>query len=710
MADWAEPFTRTRVSSLACSKCHQPEYEAWTRSHHAKANRDVIPEADAPAFADLSTATWAADFKFTTDATGHPVITQAIKGGETTEFQPAMRLAYDPLVQYLVEVEPGRFQTTDVAFDVHRHEWFSVYGEEERNPGEWGHWQGRGMNWNSMCARCHTTAFQRNYDPVTDRYSSNWTEHGIGCVQCHHVMAGHEPGGDALKNVDNVSSDRARSMETCAACHSRADSFTAAFVPGERYDDHFRLQLMDEAAMYYPDGQILDEVFVFGSFRHSKMHGAGVTCMDCHNPHSGALLLPQENNAICMQCHTAPGRDNAPPIDPVAHSFHSADSTGNRCVECHMAETTYMQRDPRRDHGFIIPDPVLSEELGMPNSCNRCHDDQTTEWAIEHFEAWYGEKMAGSRHRARARAVHAAYEGDSDIVPELLELIASETVSAWKATLLSLADRLRPGDPSVIATARKLRNDEDPLVRAGAVRALGADSASLPMVEEALDDPIRHVRMDAAWVLSRDLPAEHPARKEFESYLDLARDQPGGLYRVAQDAFNRGNPAKAVPMLKQAMEWDPLSPQIPEVLGFIHNAQGQRWEAARALEKAAELAVDNGQLPLYAALAWSEAGDLQRAESMLGEALRRDRTLMRAWYNLGLLQAQTGRLEDAAVSLLEAERLAPSETDAPYALATVYLRLDRSDDAVSAARRVLSIDASHVLAQRLIQDVLGGAE
>ena len=54
-----------------------------------------------------------------------------------------------------------------------------------------------------------------------------------------------------------------------------------------------------------------------------------------------------------------------------------------------MPQTTYMQRHPRRDHGFTIPDPLLTQELGVPNACNRCHEDQTTDWAIEATERWY---------------------------------------------------------------------------------------------------------------------------------------------------------------------------------------------------------------------------------------------------------------------------------------------------------------------------------
>src|SRR4029079_7662601 len=120
--------------------------------------------------------------------------------------------------------------------------------------------------------------------------------------------------------------------------------------------------------------------------------------------------------ALCLRCHGAPGPTNAPVLDPIAHSHHKADSTGNQCVTCHMATTTYMQRAPRHDHGFLKPDPLLTKELGIPNACNRCHADQTTDWASKFADEWYGAKMS-SRQRERARVVAAAQHWNGNATP-----------------------------------------------------------------------------------------------------------------------------------------------------------------------------------------------------------------------------------------------------------------------------------------------------
>ena len=63
-----------------------------------------------------------------------------------------------------------------LAFDPHRQEWFDIYGNEDRKPGEWGHWTGRGMTWNTMCAGCHNTRVRKNYDEATDTFHTTMAE------------------------------------------------------------------------------------------------------------------------------------------------------------------------------------------------------------------------------------------------------------------------------------------------------------------------------------------------------------------------------------------------------------------------------------------------------------------------------------------------------------------------------------------------------
>jgi predicted CXXCH cytochrome family protein len=138
--------------------------------------------------------------------------------------------------------------------------------------------------------------------------------------------------------------------------------------------------------MYHVDGQIKEEVYVYGSFLQSKMFHEGVNCLDCHNPHS--MKLKMEGNGLCLQCHSA--QEYQQP----KHLNHPADSAGGQCVSCHMPEKTYMGVDARRDHSFRIPRPELTEKFDVPNTCNSCHEDKPASWAVKQVKALYGNNNA----------------------------------------------------------------------------------------------------------------------------------------------------------------------------------------------------------------------------------------------------------------------------------------------------------------------------
>ena len=111
--------------------------------------------------------------------------------GAIEDYEVVRVIGHDPLRQFLVDGGNGRLQTLEASYDPHNAEWFNVYGDEDRQSGEWGHWTGRGMNWNAMCASCHNTRLRKNYDEASDSYHTSMAEMTVSCEACHGPMEKH---------------------------------------------------------------------------------------------------------------------------------------------------------------------------------------------------------------------------------------------------------------------------------------------------------------------------------------------------------------------------------------------------------------------------------------------------------------------------------------------------------------------------------------
>ncbi len=695
-------FEPVAFSSDSCRICHEGIFEKWQASHHALANRKMDAMMDDPAFSpERRLVSDGVESGFRRSEEGFEIET-ANRAGELQRFHPEMVLGHEPLRQYLVPFPNGRWQTTQVAWDPEKQEWFDVYEGEGRQPAEWGSWTNRGMNWNAQCAFCHMTNYNKGYELETDSYRSTWSAMGITCYQCHGSMEGHT---EAVEDPTYRKSppDLAATMDNCASCHSRHEELTGSFRSGDSYGDHFRLQLPVDARLYYPDGQVRDEVYVYGSFRMSRMGQAGVTCLDCHDAHSAELIAPVSNNALCMTCHAKPGIRNAPPIEPVAHSHHEAGSSGNLCIECHMPKTTFMKRDPRRDHGFTVPDPLMTRELGIPNACNACHADQSVAWAEEWVEKWYGERMRRPERR-RTRALAKAHAGDPAATGALLELLKVEQNPIWRATMITL---LRPAStrPEVRRLLLESTRDADSLIRSAAVQVLGEDHTSRKYSRALVKDASRSVRLAAAWNLRDELHPSAPAFRELTQYLDFHADQPAGAGLRAQFAFARGNTANAEAWFRKAVAWDPSSAAALENLALLQNARGRPEEALTTFTKATLLDPGNARYPFMMALIHSESGRRGEAERLLGKAVELDPGFARGWYNLGLIHAEQERLGAAIELMKKAEALDPHSPDAAYARATLHFRRGEVEEAREAAKRTLRINPDHAQATGFLKQL-----
>ena len=711
------------AGSKSCRECHAAAFDLWRGSDHQLAERLPDPKMDGKAF-DPSR-----EFK-------HPSITSDISSeedrfliatlglsGKKESFEVERVIGESPLRQYLIELPRGRWQAVDLAHDPHKNEWFNVFGDEDRQAGEWGHWTGRGMNWNTQCASCHNTRLRKNYDEETDSYDTAMAERSVGCEACHGPMKAHvdwrkEFAGTTDKDPTLRKFDSTQWLATCGKCHSRRTELTGDFKPGERYLDHFSHVIPDASEIYHADGQVREENYVLTSFLSSKMHHAGVRCMDCHEPHSTKIL--QTGNALCMRCHTGT-YPNSPKIDPPTHTHHKLNGEGGQCVNCHMPQTTYMQRDPRRDHGFTIPDPLLTKEHGIPNACNRCHADKDTDWAIAAVDKWYGPRMDRPT-RKRARTIALAREGATGSRDNLLQLLREEKTPFWKAVATEL---LYPWsyDPEVTTLLLGNLTHTNALLRGTTARALGPlAQQNNPQVDAAigklLDDPIRKVRVDAAWALrdqidplSKTGPRNRvdPKSRAGEDLLRMLAynvDMPTGALQKAVYHLDRVEFKKAEDYFRRAIKLDSYSAPLRHEFAVALSMMERPNEAIDALNEAIRLDPNEAEYHYKLALAWNETGQTDKTAPSLVKAVQLNPRHSRAWYNLGLARNQAGQPEAAIAALLKAENLEQNDPSIPYARATILLNpLRRIPEAIEAAQRALQIQPGYGPARALLQEL-----
>jgi len=704
----------TLVDEGACAACHAEETRRWRGSHH---NRAMQVADDSTVLGDFDGTTFRAHGMTTRfwRRAGRFIVTTDGPDGRPADFEVRYTFGVAPLQQYLVALPGGRWQALSVAWDTARKRWFHLYPNERIDHTDELHWTKPSQNWNFMCAECHSTGVQKNYDPATDRYDTRWFQIDVGCQACHGPGSAHQAwartrargraAGAAAMGLatDLRATNGTAQLEACGRCHARRSAITAEYVYGRPLMDTHLPALLEEG-LYHADGQIRDEDYEYGSFLQSRMNAKGVRCTDCHDPHSGGLRA--EGNALCVRCHNVQtpkvraGIDvselQSKGYDSHDHTFHVPGTPGSRCLECHAPRTTYMVVDPRIDHSFRIPRPDLSVRFGTPNACNGCHRDRTPQWAAGEI----ARRHPGYRPRPHyGEALDAGRRGAPGAVAALIELIRDRTSPAIvRATAIELLARF-PGALSGALTADVIR-DPDPLVRRAVVEALESvpDSERRPWLTSVLRDPVRAVRIEAARVLAGTpdwvppdsvRPAFEDASAELETSLRANQDRVEGRCALAHLWWVRGRAAAAESTYRSALAFEPL-PVLAVVNGAdFYRATGREADAEALLRRG--LAAHPGDPSTTQALALSlvRQGRKPEALGLLGSAAPGQREL-RYLYALSLEDA--GRHSEALRVLEQALSSASGDRDILLTLASLHAQAGDRDRAVLYLRRLAAIN------------------
>ncbi len=652
--------------------------------------------------------------------------------GDRAQYPIAYLFGFFPLQQYLVEFPGGRYQTLPLCWDARSSEeggqrWFHIYDDERIAPDDELYWTSPLQNWNLQCAECHSTNLIKNYDRDTQIYDTTFNEIDVSCEACHGPGSNHvawaltepkgmdyEPGSDFKLSVrlkepqpagwinDPATQQPKRTtplqshvqFEVCARCHSRRGGFTEEYGHGSSLLQTHQPALL-EPPLYHADGQIKDEVYVWGSFMQSEMFAKDVRCVDCHEPHSLNLVKPIQQ--LCTSCHLS---DKYSGPD---HHHHEMETLGAQCIDCHMPQRTYMLVDQRRDHSFRVPRPDLSVALGTPNACNDCHDDRSAQWAADMCLKWYGPPSDEST--SAAPAIHAATINREGADAMLIDVVQDEAQSViMRATAMAML-RDQPSEESLAVIRQQVRTDE-PLLRMATMRAIALYPPDLrwQIGAASLDDDVRAVRIEAARVLAAEsgrlaqgnrIPAFDDAMKELRASFELNSDRPATIVSLGNLERDLGKVQAARQAYLEALRLQPNYVPASVNLADLHRDLGNEDEVMQVLAEALRRSPNDAVLHHSLGLAKVRSGELDSAVESLGRASELAPTVGGYVYVYAIALNSTGRGKQAIRVLEQATQDHPGHRDILYALATIGYDQGEIDLARAAAQQLVQL-APHV--------------
>jgi tetratricopeptide (TPR) repeat protein len=705
------------VGAEQCAPCHEQQDKEWQQSDHFHAMQVANVDTVLGNFSNKTVMFHGYASHFFID--NEQYFIETIDSNEKKQVFPVRyTFGYRPLQQYLVDIGDGKLQAFDIAWDARSKEeggqhWIHLQPNEKITTEHPFFWTRHFQNWNSRCAECHSTNLQKNYSAKTNSYDTQWSEINVACEACHGPGSKHvelaqdeklskkitgfshqakQPLRWEYKKDKATASPQGKKnadhINMCGSCHSLRTQLMEKMI-GENFHDSNRLQLLNKGS-YFDDGQIREEVFVMGSFLQSKMHGKGVTCNNCHNPHSGKILI--QGNGLCSQCHDPKVFDNN------EHHHHTDNSEGTACVNCHMPNRTYMQVDDRRDHSFTIPRPDMSLALDVPNACTQCHKNEEgkdNEWASQELLKW-GVKD-NDEHWAHLN--YRAQLGDLLVTRPLTTTVDEKVLPALiRASLLDQLS-LIPSRVSV-ETAQESLQDSSPLVRRAAVSALEALPAETrwQLLSPHLKDKSRSVRFEIAESVASVLNQLPPDQQtgltelitEYRESLDVSLDASSTQVAIANLEMQLGNADAAEQAYLQALRIEPGYVHALINLADFYRQTDRESEAEPLFKKALRIAPDDGAVHHSYGLFLIRKQKYNAALPYLKTALEQTNAQPRYAY-VYAIALDSKNQTNAAVKVLEkANKRWPNQYDL---LMTLIIYLDKTGDTKSIYRYLSALTA-----------------
>jgi len=725
-----EATLSTYVGAEKCQQCHAKEYQDWMGSNHQLAMQVATPQAVLGDFQNARFTYYGVASQFFTKDGKFYVNTDG-PDGKLREYEIKYTFGVYPLQQYLVSFPDGRLQALSIAWDSRPKQqggqrWFHLYPKEQIRPGDELHWTNLQQNWNFMCAECHSTDVKKNYDLSTNTYKTTWSEINVSCEACHGAASEHvkwaneqrsRTAGSAANDgllahfddrreasweMNSATGNSVRSrprgntneVEMCGRCHARRSQLSENWAPGESLLNTHRVALLDRG-LYTADGQMQGEVYNYGSFLQSRMFHEGVTCSDCHDPHTQKLR--RAKGEVCGICH------DLKRYGSTEHHHHKETTPEASCIACHMPVRTYMVLDPRHDHSFRVPRPDESVRYGTPNACNDCHKNQTFEWASKATDQWYGSEHKG--YQQYAQTLTEARQQSLAAAVDLVKL-ANDPNAPDVARATALTELVPYLDVDAYNAAQTALQSPDPLLRLAAVDLLSTMDAATrwQMLAPLLGDPVLAVRCAAANGVVDALPgnatpeekqAFHTALADLVATEILNADRPEGHlslgnllarqgqmaeaeteYKLAIQLFPQFIPAyvnladlyrasqrddQAEHWLLEAQKQAPRNADVIHALALLRVRQHRVEESVKLLEEAAKLAPDNAHYTYVYGVGLFSAGKTALSLEILRKASQKFPGNREILLGLASIAGESGDLAEANRYAKKFQQVAPSD-------------------------------------------------
>lgn len=698
---WLSAGDNKFVGDQVCKNCHSNEYNQWLQSDHFMA---MQPPNDSTVKGDFNNSTFSADgvdsrfFK----KEGKFFINTQGEDGHNHDYEVKYIFGFRPLQQYLVEFPGGRMQVPRVSWDTKQKKWFHQYPGQNISSHDWLHWTGNAQNWNTMCASCHSTNLQKNYDIESDSYHTTYNSINVSCESCHgagrlhidYVQGAKYKSGERKQGsylVLEKNAGQTAQINACAPCHTRKADISASMIQSNELMDNY-IPEIPSTEHYHADGQANDEDYSYSSFAESKMFRHGVKCSNCHNPHSGKVLYT--TNQLCLQCH-------AKTYDEPTHTFHKLGTTGSECKSCHMPSKLYMGNDLRYDHIFRAPRPDLSVKYGTPNACNNCHKNKPAQWAADAVVKWYGPE----RKYHFAEDLIPGSKLDQHSEAHLIRLLSDTSVpNIIKATATHYLGSI--GSQNSLQALLKSLLDQDAQTRYRALRSLSNFPATswIGRAGPLLSDKVRAVRIAAAdlytTVPTPEIPPQYAnpfaaARNELQNYLIYQADFSVGNLMIADHYLQQKDFYNAEKFYLRGLKKDSSMNYARLNLSTTYNLLGKNNEALKVLNDAARMDPKNDRVFYNLALLNVEMNDKAAAEKHFAQAVELKTNNPRVYYNYGLLLNQNNKFKEAETILVKGIGKVPSSPELYYALCFIYLQANDMAKARQAGLKLKQLDANN---------------